>query len=56
MFALGIAPSDDGLTLRELIAGIPHDAASVVGYVCIVVFVGFIIMGLRKGHDGGEAG
>jgi hypothetical protein len=37
----------DGLTLGELIRDLPHDAASVVGYVLLAVFVGFIWFGMR---------
>jgi hypothetical protein len=43
-----VAP-ESGLTLRELIAGIPHDAASIFGYVFIALFVLFIAIGLRRG-------
>ena len=38
---------DGGLTLREIVQNIPHDAAAVVVYVLIAVFAGFIWMGTR---------
>lgn len=47
---------DDGLTLREVIADIPHDVPAMVVYVLIAVFVGFIWWGSRGGDAGKAAG
>ena len=46
----------DGLTLREVIADIPHDVPAMVVYVLIALFVGFIWWGSRGGDAGPAAG
>jgi hypothetical protein len=47
---------DDGLTLREVLADIPHDVPAMVVYVLIALFVGFIWWGSRGGDAGPAAG
>jgi hypothetical protein len=47
---------DDGLTLREVLADIPHDLPAMVVYVLIALFVGFIWWGSRGGDAGPPAG
>jgi hypothetical protein len=42
----------DGLTLSEVVRELPHDPASVVGYVLLAVFVGFIWIGMRPERKG----
>jgi hypothetical protein len=54
IFAMMI--QDDGLTLREVIADIPHDVPAMVVYVLIALFVGFIWWGSRGGDAGPAAG
>jgi hypothetical protein len=39
---------DDGLTFREVISGIPHDAGAVLAFILIALFVGAIWMGSRN--------
>jgi hypothetical protein len=39
---------DDGLTFREVISGIPHDAGAVLAFVLIALFVGAIWLGSRN--------
>ncbi|HUE96929.1 MAG TPA: hypothetical protein VMN39_09725 [Longimicrobiaceae bacterium] len=43
------------LTLREVIANIPHDAGAVVAFAVLALFVGFIWIGSRPkaNADGG---
>jgi hypothetical protein len=36
------------LTLRDILTGLPHDPASIVGYVFIVVIAGFFVVGMRR--------
>jgi hypothetical protein len=47
---------DDGLTLREVLADIPHDLPAMVVYVLIALFVGFIWWGSRGGNTRTAAG
>ena len=47
---------DDGLTLREVIADIPHDVPAMVVYVIIALFVGFIWWGSRGKNVGSATG
>lgn len=56
MFIFAMMIQDDGLTLREVIADIPHDVPAMVVYVLIAVFVGFIWWGSRGGDAGPAAG
>jgi hypothetical protein len=39
---------DDGLTFREVISGIPHDAGAILAFILIAVFVGAIWLGSRS--------
>jgi hypothetical protein len=41
------------LTLREIVADLPHDAGSIVIYVLFALFAGFIWAGSRGGSSGG---
>lgn len=46
---------DEGLTFGEVISNIPHDAAAIVIYVLIAVFIGFIWRGSRSSNAPPEA-
>jgi hypothetical protein len=48
MFAIAAAVQSDGLTLDEIISGIPHDGPAIVVYIMLVAFGGFIWMGSRR--------
>ena len=48
MFAIAAAIQSDGLTLGEVIGGIPHDGPAIVIYAMLIVFVGFILVGSRR--------
>ncbi|MBR9988919.1 MAG: hypothetical protein KFH98_04140 [Gemmatimonadetes bacterium] len=48
MFAIAVAVQSGGLTLHEIISDIPHDGASLVVYLMLLAFVGFIWAGSRK--------
>lgn len=48
MFAIASAIQSDGLTVDEVISGIPHDGPAIVVYLMLIVFVGFIWAGSRK--------
>lgn len=48
MFAMTTVAQSDGLTLDEIIRGIPHDGPAIVIYVMLLAFVGFIWMGSRR--------
>lgn len=48
MFAIASAIQSDGLTMDEVIRGIPHDGPAVVVYLMLIVFVGFIWAGSRR--------
>jgi hypothetical protein len=39
---------DDGLTFGEVLANLPHDAAAIVIYVLVALFIGFIWHGSRN--------
>jgi hypothetical protein len=39
---------DDGLTFREVISGIPHDAGAILAFILIALFVGAIWLGSRS--------
>lgn len=44
-----------GLTVREVLADIPHDTAAVIVYVLVALFVGLTWYGSRnKGTPGGR--
>jgi hypothetical protein len=47
MFAFAMQFANEGLTLREIIADIPHDFAALVVYVVLGLFVFFIWVGSR---------
>jgi hypothetical protein len=49
MFALALQSNDDGLTLHELIADIPHDVPALVVYIMVAVFLFLIWYGSRSG-------
>jgi hypothetical protein len=51
---LGLAAAE-GLTVRDYIADLPHDAASIVGYVFIAAFLFFVALGLRGSRPRGPA-
>jgi hypothetical protein len=53
MFSLLFAMLLD-LTMREVVTDIPHDGAALVTYTIVLIFVGFIWAGSRKGK--GTAG
>lgn len=40
------------LTMRDIVAEIPHDAAAIVVYVMLALFIGFIWTGSRGGGSG----
>jgi hypothetical protein len=44
---------DTGLTVRTVLADLPHDPASIVGYLFILLFIGFIVAGTRRGKEPG---
>lgn len=48
MFALIILIQDDGLTIREVLSDIPHDAAAIFVYLLLAIFVFFIWKGSRS--------
>ena len=48
MFTLSLLQGDDGLTLREVIADIPHDAGAVAVYLLLALYIGFVWYGNRK--------
>lgn len=48
MFALVGLIQDDGLTFREVLSDIPHDAAAIFVYLLLALFVGFIWWGSRS--------
>lgn len=48
MFAIAAAIQSDGLTLQEVISGIPHDGAAIVVYAMLLAFAGFIWAGSRR--------
>jgi hypothetical protein len=48
MFAILTAVQSDGLTLGEVISGIPHDGPAILVYAMLLVFVGFVWAGSRK--------
>jgi hypothetical protein len=39
------------LTLREIVSGIPHDRGALIAYSLLTLFVGFVIIGSRRGSD-----
>lgn len=45
MFALALLD----LTLRSILADIPHDAGAFIAYTLIALFVGFTVVGSRRG-------
>jgi hypothetical protein len=55
MYALLMQVTDrtsDGLTLGEIISGIPHDAPALFIYVLTAAAVGWVIMASRKRPKG----
>lgn len=50
------AAGDEGLSIAEVLADIPHDAASIVIYALIVVSVGFVIRAGRQKKEPAEGG
>jgi len=40
-----------GLAVQGLFSDIPHDAAAIVAYVVLALFVGFVMIGGRRKHD-----
>ncbi|MGH7449123.1 MAG: hypothetical protein ACRELT_16240 [Longimicrobiales bacterium] len=48
MFSVAALVQGDGLTIGEVVRGIPHDGPAIVIYVMILVFAGFIWHGSRK--------
>jgi hypothetical protein len=55
MFSFALQAGNDGLTLHELIADIPHDVTSLVVYIMVAVFLFLIWYGSRAG-GGPDAG
>lgn len=45
---------EDGLTLAEMLADLPHDPAAIVGYLFVGAFVAFVWWGHKK--SGSDAG
>ncbi|CAN5815204.1 hypothetical protein BH23GEM8_BH23GEM8_13190 [soil metagenome] len=43
------------LTLREIVSDIPHDAGAVVAYILLILFVGFTVLGSRRGKSSSNA-
>lgn len=48
MFASAAAFQSEGLTVGEIISGIPHDGPAIVIYAMLLVFAGFIWAGSRR--------
>ncbi|HSK18622.1 MAG TPA: hypothetical protein VK912_05745 [Longimicrobiales bacterium] len=48
MSVIALAIQSEGLTLNEVVNGIPHDGPAIVVYAMLLVFVGFIWRGSRK--------
>jgi hypothetical protein len=48
MLALLQGEVDEGLTLGEIIAGIPHDAAAIVVYVLVGASIGLVVWSGRR--------
>ncbi|MGH7573636.1 MAG: hypothetical protein ACREM1_00665 [Longimicrobiales bacterium] len=48
MLALVALIQDDGLTVREVLSNIPHDAAAIFVYLLLALFIGFIWWGSRS--------
>jgi len=53
MVAFALLAQSGGLTLGEVVRDLPHDPASIVGYVFLAVFVGFVWFGMRPGRSRG---
>lgn len=49
------AAADEGLTIAEIVADLPHDAASIFVYILIVVSVGFVIRAGRQKNKSADA-
>lgn len=47
MFTLALFQSD-GLSLSEVLRGIPHDVPAIVVYTMLLAFVGLIVAGSRR--------
>jgi hypothetical protein len=47
MFTIAAAVQSDGLTLGDVINGIPHDGPAMVVYALVLVFAGFVWLGSR---------
>lgn len=47
VFTLALFQSD-GLSLSEVVRGIPHDGPAVVVYAMLLMFVGLIVVGSRR--------
>lgn len=43
------AAGDEGLTLGEILADIPHDAAAIVVYVLVGFSIGLVVWSGRRG-------
>lgn len=56
MYAAAKQAADGGLTLTEILVGIPHDFAAVVVYLMLALFLFFIWHGSRSGTARSGAG
>ena len=50
--AQAVSSDDDGLTWREVLAGLPHDPASIVVLLFVIVSVALVIWAGRPGRSG----
>ena len=48
MSVIALAIQSEGLTLREVVNGIPHDGPAILVYAMLAAFIGFIWVGSRK--------
>jgi hypothetical protein len=46
----------EALTLREVVAEVPHDAASLLVYLLVLIAVVAVVRGSRSGRRAGESG
>jgi hypothetical protein len=48
MFGIAAAIQSNGLTMGEVIRGIPHDGPAIVIYLMLIAFAGFVWAGSRR--------
>lgn len=54
--AQAASSDDDGLTWREILAGLPHDPASIAVLLFVIVSVALVIWAGRPGRSGRRGG